>query len=137
MTTEETCNQNLQTFHKAKKLTGSPCKAENLKIGSDNSDFDPSPQQYRNNLGYSDFVKNLLINFPHEEKMPIDTIIEPANPHAISKDHNYSVINLEDQFFKTNHLNEISKEDIECIEKETRDQDKSHKWKSERTNKII
>jgi hypothetical protein len=62
--TEETCTQRLQTFHKVKKLTGSPAKVHTLDMGTDGDfDFDPRPTEYVNNKGYPDFVKNMIINF--------------------------------------------------------------------------
>ena len=79
--TEETCTQVLQTFHKAKKMTGSPAKTINLELGTGTDfDYEPRPQKYINNKGYEDFVRNLVINFPHSSPMPIEGIISPANP---------------------------------------------------------
>ena len=134
--TEETCTQRLQTFHKTKKLTSSPCKTQDLAVGPADLDYDPRPERFRGNKGYTDFVRNLVCNFSHQEPMPIEGTIEPANPHAITSDHTYSTLNLEDQFFSANSISSITPAERNEIEEKTRDQGKSNVWKSERTKRL-
>ena len=103
--TEETCTQVLQTFHKAKKMTGSPAKTIDLDLGTDeNFDFEPRPAKYIGDKGYEDFVRNLVTNFPHSHPMPIEGIITPANPQAIALDHTYSINNPDEQFLIDNSI---------------------------------
>jgi hypothetical protein len=137
VTTEETCTQRLQTFHKAKKLTGSPAKSQNLDLGTDGDfDFDPRPTKYIDAKGYPDFVRNLVLNYPHSNPMPIDATIEPANPYAATADHPYTTHNPEEEFLKTNNISSITQSDIEELEFSTRKQDKCKSWINERCKRL-
>lgn len=52
--TEETCSQNLQTFHHVRPYKGSPIKDKDLPLANDTIDvvFDPRPREYRNMPGH-------------------------------------------------------------------------------------
>lgn len=135
--TEETCTQVLQTFHKAKKLTGSPIKTMDLALGSEETfDFEPRSAKYIDNKGYGDYVRNLIINFPHSDPIPIEGIIEPANPYAISTDHTYPINNPEDQYLKDNMISTITSSQIVEIEQKTLQQKDNKEWASERCKRI-
>lgn len=134
--TEETCTQRLQTFHKAKKLAGSPCKTQDLSLGSADLDYDPRPDRFVNATGYPSFVRNLVLNYNNRDPMPIEMTIEPANPYAITLDHTYSSHNLEDQFLMNNNITQISPSEAEIIQKKTLKQGNSKVWQSERCKRL-
>ena len=88
-----TCTEKLQTFHKAKKYTGSPMKASELPISAMKSkkvdttatsnssatsnkkkqtsyNFDPRLEGYRNVDNYNAFFKNTVLNYSYLYSMP-------------------------------------------------------------------
>ena len=129
--TEETCTQKLQTFHKAKKMAGSPCKTQDLPLGCPDFDYDPRPQRFINAPGYPDFVRNLVLNYGNKDPMPIEMTIEPANPFAVNHDHTYGRYNLEEQFLINNSITTITPSERDAIQQNTITQGKSKAWKSE------
>ena len=134
--TEETCTQRLQTFHKAKKMKGSPSKAATLAIGSDDCDYDPRPLYFRNNPSYPTFVRNMIIN-RSKDKMPIEQTIEPANSYEILHDHgHYTASKLQDVFLAQQHLTEITEEEIRQVEEKTRGQATNKAWAQERCKRV-
>ena len=90
---EQTCTEKLQTFHHAKRYTGSPLKSDELDMpGADevtNMAFDPRPAPYRNMPGYSSFFQNACLNFNGISEMPIFQIFPPANTFAYAHAHDY------------------------------------------------
>ena len=65
--TSETCTQKLQTFHKTKKFKGSPMKLHQLNLRkngklSNLSTFDPRPQQFQGDPGYTSHFRNTVLN---------------------------------------------------------------------------
>ena len=135
--TEETCTQRLQTFHKAKKFKGSPVKCADLDLGTEGDfTYDPRPEKYRENKGYPDFVRNLVINSQSDHRMPISTTIEPANTKAIVSDHAYLANQPEDQFLIDNNISAITEDTIAEIESHTRNQATSKAWKQHRTMRL-
>ena len=93
--TELTCTEKLQSFHKAKPFAGSPIKIEELSFSKRNEvqkseklQFDPRPQEFRNSEGYNDCVKNLTIRFSSTAPgLPLMQVIKQANPFALEEDH--------------------------------------------------
>lgn len=134
--TEETCTQQLQTFHKTKKMTGSPSKTQNLNLGCGDFDYDPRPEKYRGNAGYPSHVRNLVINFQNTGPMPIQMTIEPANPHAVNLDHQYVNNTLEEQFLINNQITQITARQVDDIQANTMQQCKSDDWKMERCKRL-
>ena len=92
---ELSCTDQLQSFHRPKKIhTGSPVKAENLKIVKERSNiiFDPMeglPDETDDE--YATRVRNLSINYAShsKERIPLLQTYMPANPVAIDNDHSY------------------------------------------------
>ena len=81
---ESSYTEKLQSFHKDKKHTGTPQKARNLKVAGADSvcefeDFDPRPEYLRNMEGYSDFFRNVCLNFKGISKAPIFQAFKPGN----------------------------------------------------------
>ena len=137
MRTEETCTQKLQTFHKTKRFKGSPIKCADLNLGTEgNFDYDPRPEKYRNNKGYPDFVKNMVINFQSDHPLPIATTIAPANSYSLIADHSYLTADPEQKFLSENNLSQISNQIINHIEEHTRSQSKSQLWKDARSIRL-
>lgn len=134
--TEETCTQRLQTFHKAKKMTGSPSKTQDLNLGCNNFDFDPRPAEFIKEKSYPSFVRNLVLNFNNKDPMPIEMTIEPANPHALNVDHQYCKKDLDEQFLSDNNISEITEAEITYIQDHTIDQKKSSLWIKERVKRL-
>ena len=87
---ELTCTQKLQSFHQAKKYRGTPKKDSQLMIDRGLSVcFDPRPSVLdRNN--YRNHFRSVVLNYEGEGmNMPVKHIFQPANPYAITNDHDY------------------------------------------------
>jgi hypothetical protein len=138
--TEETCTQRLQTFHHCKKFKGSPMKADSARFpGADEFttiDFDPRPEKYRGNFSYSDYFRNICLNFPGVSKMPIYQTFPPSNMHAVAHDHDYMELTPEDQYLKTAKISHICDSDIHHIETVTRGQSSNAAWRDERSKRL-
>jgi putative phage-type endonuclease len=112
-------------------------KAKNLDIGVDAAtDFDPRPARFINNPGYTSMVRNMLVNFQHNDPIPLDQSIEPANPYAVSHDHWYLSISDEDRYLAENCITSITLEQRVNVETSTRGQGKSSVWKTERCKRL-
>ena len=137
---ESSCTQQLQSFHKSKKHTGSPVKARDLKIGGAEicniADFDPRPSQFRNAANYKDHFYNTCMNFATISKTPIFQTFEPANMYAYSNDHDYFSTSHEQNFLNLNKITKITSEECECIEEQTRGQNTNDRWHEERGKRI-
>lgn len=136
----ETCTEKLQTFHQCKRFKGSPMKAESLTLRerqtqstiSAQATFDPRPAEYRNMNGYSTYFKNQCINFAcstaSPSSMPILHMFPPANPYAVSVDHQYCTRSDEEKFIERNNLHLITQITQQTIEVATREQSASSEW---------
>ncbi|XP_052790029.1 uncharacterized protein LOC128224265 [Mya arenaria] len=137
---ETTCTEKLQSFHKAKKHTGSPLKARDLNLGGadicDIKDFDPRPQKFRKVDGYQDYFHNICMNFRGISKTPIFQTFSPANIRAISNDHDYFEVSHEDNFLEQCKITKLSDKDRDDIEMYTRGQNKNDRWFEEREKRI-
>lgn len=141
MNVEMSCTEKLQSFHKVKKHTGTPLKSRDLNIaGSDEicdiQTFDPRPQQYRNNINYTDYFYNTCMNFKGISRTPIFQSFEPANVRAYALDHDYQKETPEEMFLKAMKITEISEEEQAYLEMYTRGQDKNDRWFEERKKRI-
>lgn len=133
--TLETCTQQLQTFHKAKKHLGSPVKAEQLKLHvSENLNFDPRPASFRENRAYQGFFQNSLLNSRAFGDAPIMQIVPPANPYAFNNDHDYMKVSPAEHFLASSGLKTVTEQERKSIEKNTRDNVKL--WRSERKKRL-
>ncbi len=134
--TEQTCTQKLQTFHVVKKHTGTPLKAHQLPLPYTSSciRFDPRPSTFKNLPGYVDKVKNLCINFSSStgNSMTLLQLCPPANPYALSHDHDYFELTAEDHFMESYNITSISDPEIALIEQRTRGQAANKNWLAER-----
>ena len=138
--TMETCTQQLQTFHQAKKHNGSPVKMEDLKLRrkgglSKLSAFEPRPQEMIKMETYPHLFRQVCLN-SRGENLPIRQIFPPANIYAIHKDHNYSTHAPEQEFCDKNNLTSITPEVKAKTEESTREQSKSKLWATERTKRL-
>lgn len=135
--TAETCTQVLQTFHQAKKYTGSPVKMENILLRSSSSHmsalkgFDPRPLHHRNRVEYPDHFRSVWLNSTATNP-PIRQLYCPANVYGIANDHQYMSSSPEDMFLEGIHVKNMSSNDREQVEKKTRGQAGNKMWKEER-----
>ncbi|XP_014675880.1 PREDICTED: uncharacterized protein LOC106815870 [Priapulus caudatus] len=67
--------------------------------------------------------------------MPVVQLYQPANPHALNFMHDY-VMRSGEAFLRKSKLKEISDDEINKIEENTRDQSASKLWKAERSKRI-
>jgi hypothetical protein len=134
--TAETCTQKLQTFHAVKRHVGSPLKAKNLPLPyvTNSICFDPRPAKFRNVAGYSDKVRNLCTNFASStgQSMSLLQLYSPANPYALSHDHDYFELTAEDHFLASYNITSISDYEVNNIEQRTRGQATNKSWLNER-----
>lgn len=134
----QTCTSKLQTFHHpTQEYTGKPIEAEHLLLGSNcNPPSDPRPSKFRNLPHYQDYVKNLTVNYvnTHHTRMPIQQIIEPANPYALNLDHDYRAITLNQQLIID--INSITNEQSKELEENTRLQSTSKLWHEARKTRL-
>ena len=88
---EQTCTEKLQSFHKCKRILGSPLKSQNLELpGADEItiiDFYPRPEHLRNATAYQYHFRNTCLTFLGISEMPIGQTFEPANTLAVTHDH--------------------------------------------------
>lgn len=89
--TDETCTQNLQTFHYVRTYKGSHIKAKDLSLANDNIDvvFYPRPREYMNMPGYQYTLRNIWLNNPSVNKLPVSQLFSIANTVGIDSDHDY------------------------------------------------
>ena len=91
--TAQTCTQQLQTFHQAKKYNGSPVKMKDMKLRRDISpshlsSYDPRPVEFRNLPEYPDHFRNVWLNSTAQD-LPIRQLNEPCDIRAVHRDHDY------------------------------------------------
>lgn len=137
LTTEETCTQNLQTFHQTKPYKGSPIKAKDLPLAN-NADviYDPRPLQFRNMSGYHDTFRNVWLNHPSVNTLPISHLFSIANTTAMDSDHDYFQEKLSEMWLKNSNITNITSMEIEKFENQTRGQSINPLWQSERCKRI-
>jgi hypothetical protein len=88
--TEDTCTQNLQTFHHAKPYKGSPIKAKDLSLANDvHVNYDPRPLEFQNRAEYQDTYNNVWLNHSCVNSMPISHLFPTANTIGVEADHDY------------------------------------------------
>lgn len=138
---ESSCTEKLQTFHKAKKHTGTPLKARNLKVAGADSvcdfkDYDPRPEHLRNKEGYSDYFRNVCLNFKGISDTPIVQAFNPGNIRAFNADHDYFKETHEQKFLRDNKLVTVTDSNISAIEFCTRGQSQNQRWFEEREKRI-
>ena len=101
---EQTCTDNLQSFHKCKRFLGSPLRSQNLDMsGADeitNIDFDRRPEHLRNAPVYQDHFRNTCLSFPGISEMPNFQTFEPANTLAAAHDNDYLLLTYQDNFLE-------------------------------------
>lgn len=138
ISTERTCTQKLQTFHKSKPYTGSPIKACDMKFNSKESkiNFDPRPQKYRKSEAYPYYFRAIWMNHPSVNSYPVSQMFTPANSYAVDADHDYLKLPLADHWLESQKITKVSSEDIQDLEMLTRSQSKSKDWKDEHSVRI-
>ena len=156
------CTEKLQTFHNAKKYTGSPMKASELPINAmkrnkidstatSNSsatsnkkkqtsyNFDPKSEGYRHVDNYNAFLKHTVLNYSYLYSVPyilICTLFSPANSYAVDNDHQYFKISLKEHILQTLRITTYDEDYAKQIEIETREQRLSKRWLYERCNRL-
>lgn len=137
--TVQTCTQQLQTFHQAKKHNGSPVKARDLPlhVGRD-ANFDPRPPEMRGKVEYLSFFRNGLLNCPVFSSAPILQAFMPANPYAVNTDHDYMELLPSEKYLLDCGLVSLSEHQITVLEESTRQDSRAGlaKWKLERSRRM-
>lgn len=134
---EEVCTQKLQSFHHPKKkYFSSPLKAQNLpyKRTEENLNFHP----YRgiiNKEKYNERIRNLVLNFTGST-MSLRQLYKPANPYAVEWDHGSYSVSLKNKILESLYLINVTLEDIENIERNTRMQSQNENWYQYRKNRL-
>ena len=100
----ETCTQKLQSFRQPKKHIHSPVECSKLfqEGFTRKSDFDPRPVAYRNQPGYSNFFRTVILNAPFHA--PLKQLYSPALQSAISHDHDYLKKHPEELFLEREEI---------------------------------
>lgn len=83
--------QQLQEFHRPKNMsTGTPVNAQNLtkRKFCKSVIFEPYPVNSIDKISFNNRIRNLVLNF-YPSNMPMKQLYEPANPIALSQDHDY------------------------------------------------
>ena len=124
MKTAETCTQQLQTFHQAKKYNGSPVKMQYLKMRRDGSlshllSFEPRPVEYRNLPEYPQQFRSVWIN-SRTMDIPILQLYEPADIRAVHHDHDYPKDTPVECFFRDMNITTMTEELHDQLEFRTR-----------------
>ena len=96
--------------------------------------FDPRPAEAQNLRNYTDYVRNVTINYKsfYTDSLPLSQLFAPANPYAIECGHDYVKETLSDTFLSDIHVTNITREEADKIEIETRGQCNNQKWFIER-----
>jgi hypothetical protein len=132
------CTDKLQSFNKpAKVYNDTPLKSEQLKEEhASKLLFDPRPLEYRNMTGYSDFVRNHLINFVASSQCDISLryLYPRANIQAAEDDHDYCRLPFLQHWIVRG--NTVFAESAKEIEKNTKLQHRSALWHYERRWRI-
>ena len=82
--TEETCTQNLQTFHQAKHYMGSSLKSKNLSLANQNLNviFEPREPEYLDAEISENKFRNVWLNHPNITNFPVAQLYKLANTLA-------------------------------------------------------
>ena len=82
--TEETCTQNLQTFHQAKHYMGSSLKSKNLSLANQNLNviFEPREPEYLDAEISENRFRSVRLNHPNITNFPVAQLYKLANTLA-------------------------------------------------------
>ena len=125
----KSCTENLQAFHKPKKLFGgSPMKAKTLPGKRKCSLDDPRPPKYRRLTGYADHVRSTVLNYcsKSSKDIAIRYLWEKANIQAAALDHDYLKLPFT-EYWVDNALS-VTEADIKDIASKTTKQSASKQW---------
>ena len=144
MQLELTCTEQIQTFHKPKRLhQGSPVKAANLKLGkhADDSDliFNPVPPMFRESREQATArLNNLTISYAARTSLQPAALlsIPPANIYAVCHDHDHMELTPEMMFLKREGLVDITRDTCADIAQRTMNQAGSKEWFNERKKRL-
>lgn len=135
--TRETCTQVLQTFHQTKAFKGSPLKMGKAILRRGDApiqalpEFDPRPAELVQHPDYNRSFKMVWLNDSGHD-LPIRQMFPPANIYAVCHDHQYTAISSEERLLRSLKVSCVTSSDVKEIEKSTREQAASSRWKQER-----
>ncbi|XP_021365774.1 uncharacterized protein LOC110458418 [Mizuhopecten yessoensis] len=136
MKVQKSCTENLQNFHKPKFLyDGKPIATENIptkrKFSNDILQ-DPRPHKYRNNHGFTDFVRNMMINYcaSSSQDIAMRYLHPSADIQAAALDHDYFPLPFT-EYLVDNAL-QVTEDTATEIQESTKLQAKSSRWFMER-----
>ncbi|XP_069117170.1 uncharacterized protein [Argopecten irradians] len=133
---QKSCTENLQSFHKPKSTyDGKPVPVEEIPTKRKFCDDvleDPRPHKYRNNPGYPDFVRNMMVNHcnQYSQDMAMRFLHPSADIQTAALDHDY--LELPFTEYLVDKATKISEEDAKSLESHTKSQAKCKKWLEER-----
>lgn len=91
--TEQTCTQQLQTFHQpGNNYAGSPIKAEKFRKNDFPPVCDKPTAEFK--IWYGNYFRNLIISGGMNRNMSLKRIVEPANMYAVKWDHSFYTKNF-------------------------------------------
>lgn len=136
--TEETCTQNLQTFHHTKRYKGSPIKAKDFPLANQdlNVIFEPRPREFQNAAGHQDIFRNVWLNHPNLDYFPVSQLFSYANKVALNNDHDYLQGSLSDNWLRNMNITAITDNEIMRTERQTCGQSNNKLWHTERQKRI-
>ena len=142
--TKQTCTQTLMTFHQTKQYKGSPVKMQDLKWRNkiyghgtfvDIKTFDPRPVNMQKRPEYPREFRNVWLN-SEVGGLPITQLYQPANIKAVTLDHTYASISMDELFLRQIGVTKCSDEQREDIRQKTNGQAANKAWKEERSLRI-
>ena len=135
--TEQTCTQVLRTFHQAKPYTGNPLTTMDLQqLRGQKFTFDPRPADKINLPGYQSHLRNTVLGFQHEGRMPVTQLFQPANSYAHMTDHYYTGTSGEQSFIREEKIMEMTETQRDELERQTKGQHVNSLWRKQHTLRI-
>jgi len=86
--------------------------------------------------GYSDFFRNVCLNFKGISKAPNFQAFKPGNIRGLNADHDYLKETHEEVFLREHKLMTITDSEISSIELCTSGQSQNQRWFEERVKRV-
>ncbi|XP_063436162.1 uncharacterized protein LOC134717599 [Mytilus trossulus] len=127
---QKSCTEGLQTFQQPKTYyNGAPVKIEKLAKRKPTEILeDPRPQKYRNMEGFTDHVRNTMINFCSQssQDLTLRYIFPAADIQTAQLDHAYLSLPFAEYWVDRALL--VTEQQAKLAEKESRGQSSNKKW---------
>ncbi|CAC5379387.1 unnamed protein product [Mytilus coruscus] len=127
---QKSCTEGLQTFQQPKTYyNGAPVKIEKLDKRKPTEILeDPRPQKYRNIEGFTDYVRNTMINFCSQssQDLTLRYIFTAADIQTAQLDRDY--LSLPFAEYWVDRASMVTAQHAKLAEKETSGQSSNKKW---------